>query len=252
MADLRRVAVPSSRTDRYVGRLIVLVGVAILVAVVKPWNTDNQGPPVAAVAVATSTPTPTPTPSATPPPKTYDFLAWGTNEPPPGWELWPAGTLSSFSFAMRIDVAPRPVLVPIPEPSAVASQGASPSPPPAGSARPAGVPAKWPPVNIPAGSSLDLVAVNHPTEYQVQIVALFRVNADGSEDAMHVIGAPSPWPGHFTIVGLGSDDGSPGMKPWPAGRYRLDIRIVPGEAERSIEIVIEPGPVASASPSTAP
>ncbi len=42
------------------------------------------------------------------------------------------------------------------------------------------------------------------------------------------------------------------MKPWPIGRYRLDIRIVPGGVERSIEIVVEPGPGGSAAPSVGP
>src|SRR6188508_2603352 len=108
MTELRRVTRPSSRTDRYVGRLAVIAGVAILIAIVKPWGTDTAQPRVAAVPVATPSPTPTPSPSREP--RAYDFLAWGTNEPPPGWELWPAGTLSSFSFAMRIDVGPHPVI----------------------------------------------------------------------------------------------------------------------------------------------
>ena len=34
----------------------------------------------------------------------FDFLSFGTNEPPPGWEIWPAGNLASFHFAMRIDL----------------------------------------------------------------------------------------------------------------------------------------------------
>src|SRR6476469_1019452 len=102
MSDLRRVTLPS-RTDRHVGRLILPATVAILIAIAKPWGTDAPPPRVAAVPVATATPTPTP--SSTAPPRTYDVLAWGTNEPPPGWELWSAGTLSSFSFTMRIDVS---------------------------------------------------------------------------------------------------------------------------------------------------
>src|SRR3954451_7329603 len=144
MSHLRRVAVPSSRTDRYVGRLIVVVVVAILVAIVKPWDTDTPAPPVAAVPIATPTASPTPTPAPTAHSTTYDFLAWGTNEPPPGWELWPAGTLSSFSFAMRIDVAPRPVLVPVSEPSGIPSPAGTAGQSPAGSAGPPAVPTTWP------------------------------------------------------------------------------------------------------------
>jgi hypothetical protein len=42
------------------------------------------------------------------------------------------------------------------------------------------------------------------------------------------------------------------MEPWPTGRYTLDIRIMPGAVDRSIEIVVEPGAVPSAAPSSAP
>jgi hypothetical protein len=255
MSDLRPVTVSSSRTDRYVGRLIVVVVVAIVIAVAKPWGSDAPPPRVAAVPVATPTPTPSLTPAPSHAPRAYDFLAWGTNEPPPGWELWPAGTLSSFSFAMRIDVGPHPVIPA--DGSGVAIGVPSPGPSAGSSARvqaPA-IPGTWPKVDIPAGSSLELVGVNHPIEYRVAIAGLFSLDADGGESALHAIAAPSPWPGHFMIVGLGSNDGSAGMEPWPTGRYRLDIVISPGEVERSIEIVVEPRPVragASGAPSDAP
>src|SRR3954471_19323879 len=252
MSNLRRVPLPSSRTDRYVGRLIVGVGVAILIAVVKPWGGDNPRQPVAAVAVATPTPTPTPTASPTPGPKSYDFLAWGTNEPPPGWELWPAGRLSSFSFAMRIDVAPQVVASPAAEGSLTPPDSALPAPSAFETGLAPPIPETWPKVDIPAGTSLELVAVNHPREYEVQIVGMTRLNSDGTAVAVHAISGPSPWPTHFTIVGLASGAGSGGMEPWPTGRYTLDIRIMPGAVERSIEIVVEPGPAGSAAPSSAP
>src|SRR6476469_3171827 len=145
MSDLRRVTLPS-RTDRHVGRLILLVTVAILIAIAKPWGTDAPPPPrVAAVPVATATPSPIP--SSTALPRTYDFLAWGTNEPPPGWELWPAGRLSSFSFAMRIDVAPQA------DASPGSSEGPSEiAPTDTSSLHPTvlpGVPETWPKVDIP-------------------------------------------------------------------------------------------------------
>jgi hypothetical protein len=258
MSDLRRVPLPSSRTDRYVGRLIAGVAVAVLLAVMKPWGGDNPRQPGAAVVLATptSTPTPTPTPSPTPGPKSYDFLAWGTNEPPPSWELWPAGRLASFSFAMRIDVAPQVVATAAPSvpegsftPSDTALAAPSPAVVPGVVPR---IPETWPKVDIPRGTSLELVAVNHPREYEVQIVGLSRLNPDGTEVAVHAITGPSPWPAHFTIVGLASGVGSGGMEPWPTGRYTLDIRIMPGAVDRSIEIVVEPGAVPSAAPSSAP
>src|SRR3954471_4411665 len=182
MSDLRRVPLPSSRTDRYVGRLIAGVAVAIVIAVVKPWGGDNARQPVVAAATPTPTPTPTATPSAspTPGPKSYDFLAWGTNEPPPGWELWPAGRLSSFSFAMRIDVAPQLVASPAAEGSLTPPDSALPAPSAVDAGVPVPIPETWAKVDIPAGSSLELVAVNHPREYEVQIVGMTRLDPDGT------------------------------------------------------------------------
>ena len=76
-----------------------------LIAIVKPW-----GSPAAPAAVVPPPPPPTASPTARPSsgPDVFDFLTFGTNEPPPGWEIWPAGNLSSFHFAMRIDAVGDP------------------------------------------------------------------------------------------------------------------------------------------------
>jgi hypothetical protein len=157
---------------------------------------------------------------------------------------------------MRIDVGPHAVVPAQPANVAIGIPSAGPSAFPSASPQPTpAIPVDWPKVNIPSGSSLELVGVNHPIEFGVEIAGLFSIDGDGAEHPLHAIAAPSPWPGHFLIVGLGSGDGSLGMEPWPAGRYRLDIVISPGEVERSIEIVVEPGPIrvgASEAPSGTP
>jgi hypothetical protein len=104
MAELRPVAGPSSPVQRHVRRVIVVVVVGLLIAIAKPWG-NGIGPSTASAPAPTAGPTATPQPSPSTPAGGYDFLAFGTNEPPPGWELWPAGSLASYSYAMRIDMA---------------------------------------------------------------------------------------------------------------------------------------------------
>ena len=101
MTDLRKVSGPSSRLDRHAGRIVAVIVTAVLLAILKPWG-SGIGPTALAPPVASPTASPTAAPSAGP--YLFDFLAFGTNEPPPGWEIWPAGNLASFQFAMRVDL----------------------------------------------------------------------------------------------------------------------------------------------------
>lgn len=253
MADLQHVGGPPSRIDRYLGRIIVVVLAGVLVAVVKPWGGAPE--PLAAA--------PTPSPSSTPVPTSsirhYDFLDYGILEPQPMWEIWSAGTLSSYSFALRIDLAPADAVSSSPAGSGIpGSPSASPLAEPSG-ARANDIPAVWPEVHIPPGSHLELIAINHPIGHAVDVIELVRVNDDGTEMSVPVVPSVSPWPNHLTVVGLGADDGTGAMSTWPPGHYRMDLRIGPEGAARSLEIVVdtlptkpEPSatPVASASPGT--
>jgi hypothetical protein len=67
-----------------------------------------------------------------------------------------------------------------------------------------------------------------------------------------VVLAPTPWPDHFTIVGISGAKGSPILGPWPPGRYRLDVLIQPGAITRSIGVVIEGAPLETAPGAPAP
>lgn len=218
--------------DRHVGRLVAVVVVVLVIAVAKPWGTGGSPRPA-----AVPTPLLTPRPSAVP--LKFDFLTFGTNEPPPGWEIWPAGNLASFYFAMRIDMT---------TPTDHPSKSTPPTPPPVPGANDADVPAVWPTIRIPFGSTLDLIAINHPIGYSVAIVSLKALDGD---PRVHAAPGDSPWPGHFSTIGVIGSDGSGRMIPWPPGRYRLDVRIEPGSQRRSIEVDIErsrDGSRASTSP----
>jgi hypothetical protein len=240
VSELRKVTGPPSRADRNVWRLVALVLAAILLAVVKPWG---EGPPsIGGVATPAPTASPSPVPDRAGVDPLSDYLTFGTREPPPGWELWPAGNLASFYFAMRIDMAAIPVTGPSGTPGP--SQGA----PTASPARSASqIPDEWPTIRIPAGSTLDLLGINHPVDYTVSLVAFHQANGLAGRP-IHALLATSPWPDHFTIIGV-STVASDVMGPWPTGQYKLDLRIDPGGFTRSVDVVIDAAPEPSAVPS---
>lgn len=244
MTELRKVTGPPSRIDRNIWRLVAVVLVGIGIAMIKPWG--NGSPSASTTGVARPTPTPAASASGSAIAvrnELSDFLTFGTREPPPGWELWPAGNLASFYFAMRIDIAPKPAA----EPSASAR---APSPSPAEAAGlGSAIPVDWPTIRIPAGSTLDLVGVNHPVGYTVVLVSFVAVDADPGQP-IHAVLATSPWPDHFTIFGVASG-ATDTLGPWPTGHYRLTVRIDPDGATRVLEIVVEPSARPSPSPSPA-
>jgi hypothetical protein len=245
MTELRRVKGPPSGSDRTVWRLVALVVTGILIAVVKPWGGAPVAPaaPVEPSLAAAPTSVPSVTPAGNGP--LSDFLTFGTNEPPPGWELWPAGNLASFLFAMRIDMAPASTLEPSPATSGQASGASQPSGPVIpipGTA----IPTNWPTIRIPSGSRMDLLGINHPVANSVDLV-LFEKLDDPTGSTIQAVTATSPWPTHFAVLGVMPHDAK-AMEPWPPGQYLIVLRIGPDGVTRSLAIVIERGADASPSP----
>ncbi len=240
MTEVRRVDGPSSPLGGQGSRVAVIVALAILVAVVKPWTFGSP-----AGVTASPSPRPTASPSERPVPSVssvVDLSMFGP-EPPAEWELWPAGYLVSFGFALRIDSrAPDP-------------PSASPSPGPGASSATAGpeVPATepiWPArIVIPSDSHLVLFGINTPIGPKIDSIQLSRADGHGGWTAVAVTRLVSPWPEHFTVFGV--DDGvePTSADPWAPGTYRLGMVIEPGHAVRSVEVVI---PTTEGSPSAAP
>jgi hypothetical protein len=205
-----------------------------------PKHPHSRGP-CPGRSSASPLPSPTASPTARPSerPDVFDFLTFGTNEPPPGWEIWPAGNLASFHFAMRIELSA----------TGGASATAVPIETPADRPGLGEVPSSWPTIRIPVGSFLDLIGLNSPNGYTVPSATLSRLDVGTSVPTRAVIGR-SPWPDHFTVIGFAAAAGGVSMQAWPAGHYRLDVAIEPGHLIRTVEVVIE-GPTPSSSPSTA-
>jgi hypothetical protein len=250
MTELRKVTGPPSPVERHAGRIVAIVVIALLIAIVKPWggSPDHQIP----VAAASPSPTPIPTTRPTPRPRLYDFLSFGTNQPPPGWEMWPAGNLASFSFAMRVDLRPPDAVAASPEGSPSASSSATGIPVASSDEGLGTVPATWPTIRIPVGSNLDLIGLNYPRGFSVRVVSLHQVDAAKGSTAVRAIIGTSPWPDHFTIVGFAPSNGPDAMEPWQPGTYRLDLTFDPGAVSRSVEVVIEgPAPSSSSAASSA-
>ena len=80
---------------------------------------------------------------------------------------------------------------------------------------------------------------------------LVRIADDGSETDVEAAPTGSPWPSHVTVVGLAAGDGSGQMQAWPAGRYRMELRIGPEGVVRTLEVVVDTLPT-EATPSATP
>jgi hypothetical protein len=248
MNDLTKVTGPSSPLEGTSAKVIAVVLVAILVAILKPW----AGPTPPAATVASAPPRPPTQPSAAVIAH-YDPGVFGAYEPAPDWELWPAGHLVSFGFAMRVNGGPRtpPVAAgsPVPGTSETPRVTARPTPTRAVPDEPA-----WPSeITITASSHLALVGINTPLGYRVN-ATLVRYEPDGTTTSYRVIKLPSPWPTHFTVIAMDDGSGRAPRESWPTGRYRLHLRFDPGPIVRDIEIVIDdreaPPTVGSSAPAS--
>lgn len=238
MSDLKPVSRPSYLLDGLGSKVLALVGLAIIMAFLKPWG--SAGTPTAAPSAAleaTASASPSPAPSRTPDPRDadsrrYDPLIFGDHEVPAVWGLWPAGYMVSFGFAMRAEPSIPPVGGPSPAPDG-----------PGGPAAPV-----WPDaIDIPIGNHMLLLGVNTPRGYSVDEIHLTKLLPSGRGMAVPIVRPPSPWPSHFTVIGVDGGYGVSRTALWAAGRYRLDLVIEPGAIRRSIEIRVEGAPISGPS-----
>jgi hypothetical protein len=280
MDDLTPVKGPAPPFEGRSAKVLGLVVIALLVALIKPWGTGPA--PVARTAVPSATATAvvvaaSPTPFD--PFANYDHEIFGVYEPAPRWELWPAGYLVTFGYAIRIEsgpsTAPETTVGQHPIPSSPPASGVpasgapapSPSAPSSSAPTPAasGAPASpapsadlgpeplWPStIRITSGNHLAFLGVNMPLGYRVTGIGLTRMTDTGDE-AVDTITPASDWPSHFTIIAV-ADEARKALDRWPPGRYRLVLAFEPDHITRTIEIDIDPTPddVPAASPTPGP
>lgn len=248
MADLQPVRPPRASLDGHGALAATIVVILILAAMIKPWGGSGGPPPATLFPTAPSSERPSgeqPAPRATSP-SGFDLRyrpeLFGGPEPLPGWGLWPAGYLVTFGFA-----APVPPVASA-QPSASVGPGRS-AGPSASSADPSGTALHWPVrFDVSEGSHLLVLGINTPLGYDVSRVDLRRYTREGALVPVGIEQLPSPWPDHFTVVGIRSRATDGHLEVWPTGRYRLDWITDPGAIGQSIEIRILPLPDGAPNP----
>jgi hypothetical protein len=234
MSDLKPVSKPNFLLEGRGAQIVIVILLAIIVAMLKPWGSGSDGPS-AVLPAATALPSPSSSPIPTRDigdgvSRPYDPLIFGDKEMQAAWGVWPAGYLVTFGFAMRADPTARP--------SADATASGQPV-----SSDAADIPA-WPAgIDLPVGNHLLLIGINTPLDYHVRTARLTRLGPDAAGTDVPLIRPTSPWPLHFTVIGVDGGHGADRPAFWLPGSYRLDLVIDPGPIERSIEVTVASGPV---------
>jgi hypothetical protein len=232
--------------DRRVRLLTTIIAGGLLLAILKPWG---GAAPAGIPPFAAHSPSAAAAPSGSPPPdvgyagRAYDASIFGQHEPEAVWSIWPAGYLVTFGFVVQVPgVAPplptRSPGAPAPRQTPARNGGNPPSTDP-----------NWPSsFDLPEGNHLLLIGINTPRGFFATNVALTLLSSANHEAPVRIARQVSPWPDHFTVIGMPSESADGLLKVWPPGRYRLDLRFDPGTIQRSIEIQIAAPPVRQVAP----
>jgi hypothetical protein len=162
----------------------------------------------------------------------YDPRLFGSYEPAPAWELWPAGYVVEFGIAGPVDVHGQESAGPSAGPSSASPSGPAPaSDPPLQTGAPSLPPPGFEPV-VDLGASDHLIAlgVNTPADVRVTEITLWmQAGAACCDQSVPIIRLPTLWESqHFHVIGI-ADPFRPGEAgPWLAGEYRLDLHTVDG------------------------
>ena len=244
MNQFQPVRTRRSLLERHLRPLSITIVAGLLLAIVKPWGGTGGPPQVTPVIPSPPVPSASPSPDIGYAGRAYDASIFGRHEPEAVWAIWPAGYLTTFVFVVQV-----PGVAGQPAPSA--SRGPQPGRPPASqSPRPAPqADPSWPSVfDVPEGNHLLLIGINTPRGFGATTVALTRLSSGGRGTPIFIERQKSPWPDHFTVIGMPSESGDALLKVWPPGRYRLDLVFDPGAISRSIEIRIAGPPVPATTP----
>jgi hypothetical protein len=235
MAELTRVVPPRSPFNGRWGRLVGVVGVALLVAVIKPWPDSSRPAPA---TFTWSTPPPA---EAGPTPRTlaWDAAILGPDAPPPAWELWAAGRATRVRFVGP----PDGFSTPPPVHPAPGGPGPRPSPVIGG-----------PVIELGSADEVTVLGINRPADTDLAAVRLWRFNDGGRPQRIAIRELASPWRGApFAVFARRAPGlGSGAVPVWEPGLYRLDILIDPVDRIRSLLLVVRPGAGPPPGPPDAP
>lgn len=236
MTATQRVPQPPSHLAGHEGALALAVLIAILAAIAKPWGAGSDE--TEAGRTAFSLPSASPSASAQPEPgsvgQLFDAAFYGPFEPPPEWSIWPAGYFVSVRFITRAsDAGPGPSPLASGAGSSLparTAQGVMASPSPAAGP-------DWPSaIDVGPGDHLLWLGINTPSGWSIGEAVLRRVKRNGTGSVVSTTRLPSPWEDHFTILGMPTGSSAEMLAVWPAGDYRLDLTVSPGDLERTIAI----------------
>ena len=229
MAELQPVPRTTSPFNGREGQVAIVLGIALLVSIVKPWGSGEPEPSPYRL--------PTPSPPATEASggmaTTLRTDLFGPFEPTPEWSIWPAGYFVSVMYVAR---APRSEVLPSVGPghrpdasfSAPAAPSASPEPG-----------AEWPAtIEVGAEDHLLWLGIDTPRGWSLDSAVLRRIDRDGTSTVVATRMIPSPWPSHFSVLALASAGDRARLAVWPAGDYRLTLSVSPGGVRRILEIRI--------------
>jgi hypothetical protein len=216
MAELQPVPNKPSPVAGREGAVAVLLAIALLAVIVKPWGSTTDR----AEATASPFPSHTAAPSsAVGGDSGLQVALFGPFEPTPEWSIWPAGYFVSVMYVARAPrTEPRPSLAP----PATSPPGAD-----------------WP-ARIEVGEQDHLLwlGIDTPRGFKLETATLRRANADGTGTIVDTRRIPSPWPSHFSVVALPRGSTDSALTVWPAGDYSLQLVVSPGDIRRTIEISI--------------
>ena len=85
-----------------------------------------------------------------------------------------------------------------------------------------------PRIDITSGNHLLVLGISTPVGYQVAGDRTLRVETDGASSPVETELLPTPWPDHFTVIGIRSRAPDGSLPVWPAGRLPARLETEPG------------------------
>ena len=236
MADFKPIPVDRPPPRSWLSTLGSVAAIVLALAVIKPWsNSGSPTPTTAATAGRSAGPAPTDRPERT----EYDPRLFGTREPEPAWELWPAGYVVEFGIAGPLRVGGQD------QPAGSEGPAASAGPPSA-TRDPAPTSAPTEPgaalvVDLGPADHLIALGINTPIDVRVAEISLWmQRGVNCCDQPVAIVRLPTLWDSrHFLVIGIADPERPGNTGPWPPAEYRLDLVTTVGEI-RSVRLRVSP------------